>query len=201
MQLLQLFTYLGAKGGLSEEQKATLGFPVTPRLGAVPNWTFDPEHKTGHLVLSKRNKTATNAQAFYSCVLGTMDFKTGIHAFRVHIIRSGASRQWILIGVSERKHFPDNNSYSDTSLHGVTSCNNLYKAGAATACSSVMNDGDYVDCKINLHTNMVFFRGNTWASEIATPIPPHRVYCAHFIVYQNNEIDMEPISPIRYGKF
>jgi hypothetical protein len=205
-QMLVLFTYLGAKGGaVSKELEEGLPYPTKPRDGSVRKWTLDAKRKSGQITLSENKTQASNRGTFYSFVLGDVAFSKGTHAWRVHIIELPASMQWILLGVSQRKSFTDNNSYSDTSMYGITSSKNVYRAGVASTHGLSFKQGDFVDCLLDLTKNIFQLRASSWSSNHVVPIAPvgsiGGQYCPHFILYQNNTISVSPIPPTRFGRF
>jgi len=205
-QMLILFTYLGAKGGaVSKELEEGLPYPIKPRDGSVRKWTLDAKRKSGQITLSENKTQASNRATFYSFVLGDVAFTKGTHAWRVHIVELPASMQWILLGVSQRKTFTDNNSYSDPSMHGITSSKNVYRAGVASTHALSFKQGDFVDCLLDLTKNIFQLRASSWSSNTVVPIAPVASiggqYCPHFILYQNNTISVSPISPGRFGRF
>jgi hypothetical protein len=204
-QMLVLFTYLGAKGSVSKELEESLPYPTKPRDGCVKRWTLDAKRKSGQITLSENKTQASNRGSFYSFILGDVGFTKGTHAWRVTITELPASMQWILLGVSARKTFTDNNSYSDTTLYGITSAKNVYRAGVAGNNALSFKQGDFVDCLLDLNKNIFQLRASSWSSNTVVPVAPVAsiggTYTPHFILYQNNAINVVPITPSRFGKF
>jgi len=206
-QLLKLFTYLASKGASTEEdEKADLGFPTKPRSGWLKKWTFSTTLKGSTVTLAEKNSVATNSSAIYGYVVGDIGFSKGKHAWRTTIRSLGTSNQWILIGVASKKTFTDNSSYNDTSLNGMTSCSNVYKAGVAVSLggsSLNLRNGEIIDVLLDVDTKRLQYATSNGQTAIISDIAqdPTGQYAPHYILYQNNSIKVEAISVSKFGKF
>jgi len=209
--MLKLFTYMATRGVLSssddDEEKNDLGFSIKPRQGGLKQWTFSTSQKSTQIALSENNRVASNQSAsVYAYLVGDVSFKKGKHAWRTTVRSLSGSNQWLFVGIGSRKHFTDNSSYNDTSVYGITSCNNVYRAGVAVSTGSTiaLRAGDTLDCLLDIDTRTLRFATST--GQLCTidniPVPHDSLELGpHYILYLNNSVKVEAISVGKFGKF
>jgi len=205
--LLKLFTYMASKGSSSETGEPDFPFPTKPRLGGYKKWTLSTTQKSSNITLSEKNTVASSSAGVYAYLVGDISFKKGKHAWRVSIRAVAASNQWILLGVGAKKNFTDNSSYSDGTVYGVTSCNNIYKGGAATTTTGTISfgTGAIVDVLFDVDARRLQYAtstgGVTSITDLPPPPQPSSEWAPHFILWQNNTIKVDPIPVSKFGKF
>jgi len=206
--LLKLFTFLAKKGtDVEDVDEEKLGFICKPRRGTLKPWGLSSTLKSGNVVLSEKNTVASNTTvANYAFLVGDVGFTKGKHAWRTSVRSLNTSNQWLLVGIGQRKTFTDNSSYNDNTVYGITSCNNVYRAGVATSVGGgtiSLRSGDIIDCLYDIDGQKLQFATNTGQTCMIDNIPaPFGIeHAPHYILYLNNTIKVETIDPKKFGKF
>jgi len=207
--LLKLFTWLAKKGTDAEDgDEEKLGFICTPRRGTLKLWGLSSTYKSQNVTLSDKNTIASNTTtANYSYIVADTGgiFKKGKHAWRTSVRSLNTSNQWLLVGIGQFKLYTYNSSYNDNTVYGITSCNNVYRAGVASSVGGgtiSLRTGDIIDCLYDADGHKLQFVTNTGQTCMIDNIPePYGDYAPHYILYLNNSIKVEPIDPKKFGKF
>jgi len=207
--MLKLFTWMASRGSteVQDDDKSDLGFNTKPRRGTLKQWSFSSTLKSQNVTLSEKNTVASNQiGAVYAFLVGDVVFAKGKHAWRTTVRTLNNSNQWLLIGIGQRKTFTDNSSYNDTTVYGVTSCNNVYRAGVATSIGGgtlSLRAGDVVDCLYDVDGQKLQYATNT--GQTCTIEGVNKSYGGevgpHYILYLNNSVKVETIPANKFGKF
>jgi len=189
----------------------------------IPNYiasgTLDESYRSASVVLSNNCMTAMNIGEGHAYVLGKLDsatiftttdsihagtqpFTQGQHAWKCDV-SIPASPHWILLGISSQKKHKDN-SYSETGLWGVSSCNQHYYDGVVSTEPTTIKHGDtvYILLDCDKGTLLLHNLASSWRDEIkGIPVGHKHAYVPHFNVYDRCcGVTITPISVTRFHR-
>jgi hypothetical protein len=192
-QILPLFTYLGSE----KKETVKIDFNTKKRAGAKDKWSIDPVLISPTVQLTNKNMTARNTGPSHSYCQGTLEFTSGKHAWRVN--RDTAPSAWLMLGVS-RKQAHQNQSYSQSTVWGMSSANQQYIAGSAShfACNLTAGPIDVMlDCDAGTLTVVNLANGQ---NHLLTGIPRNSPLVPHFGPHSNQQLTIRVISQRDFGK-